>query len=81
MFMNSFNREMVKTIKARYPEGTRVECDYMEDFRAVPSGTRGTVRHVDDMGTVHVSWDNGQGLGLIVGEDSFHIVKEDIENE
>ena len=34
-------------------------------------GCQGTVRWVDDMGTIHVSWDCGSGLGLIPGEDEF----------
>ena len=64
----------VKAIRNRYPAGTRVRLIYMNDARAVDPGTEGTVDHVDDAGTVHVKWDNGRGLGLIVGEDSFEII-------
>ena len=64
----------VKAIRNRYPVGTRVRLIYMNDARAVDPGTEGTVDHVDDGGTVHVKWDNGRGLGLIVGEDSFEII-------
>ena len=32
----------------------------------------GTVAVIDDIGTVHVDWDNGSGLGLVYGEDKFH---------
>ena len=33
---------------------------------------RGSVIHIDAIGTVHVSrWDSGSGLGLAYGEDSF----------
>lgn len=42
-----------------------------DDPRPVENGTRGTVRIVDDMGTVHCDFDNGRRLGLIPGEDSF----------
>ena len=42
-----------------------------DDPRPVENGTRGTVRVVDDMGTVHCDFDNGRRLGLIPGEDSF----------
>ena len=41
-----------------------------DDPRPVENGTRGTVRVVDDMGTVHCDFDNGRRLGLIPGEDS-----------
>jgi hypothetical protein len=46
----------------------------------VESGTRGTVEHVDDMGTIHMRWDNGRGLGLVPGEDEFRrLTQEEID--
>jgi len=46
------------------------------------SGTRGTVEHVDDMGTIHMKWDNGRGLGLVPGEDEFRrLTQEEIDEE
>ena len=39
--------------------------------RPVASGTRGTVKVVDDMGSIHMQWDNGRTLALIPGEDRF----------
>lgn len=36
------------------------------DPTPLPHGTEGTVRLVDDLGTVHVDWDNGVSVGLIV---------------
>lgn len=57
--------------------GDRVECISMDDPQAVPAGTRGTVYHIDGMGTIHVRWDNGSGLGLIPGEDQYKIIKEE----
>jgi hypothetical protein len=41
----------------------------MEDPQAPPIGTTGTVIGVDDLGTVHVKWDNGSCLGVAFGED------------
>lgn len=68
----------VDYIKSAYPVGTRVELLSMDDpYRPVAAGTRGTVRCVDDIGTIHVDWDNGRGLGLIVGVDEFQKVKEE----
>jgi hypothetical protein len=42
-----------------------------DDPRPVASGTRGTVKVVDDMGSIHMQWDNGRTLALIPGEDRF----------
>ncbi len=71
------SRELVKIIKKRYPAGTRIELDFMgDDPHPIEPGTRGTVRVVDDVGTVHCNFDNGRRLGLIPGEDSFHVVEE-----
>lgn len=70
----------IKYLKEKYQKGQRVECIDMQDAQAVPSGTQGTIQFVDDMGTIHVSWDNGQTLGLINGEDSFKIVQQEIKS-
>ena len=79
------NREKrrIQLLKSSYPEGTRVECLEMNDpYRPVPQGTRGTVIAVDDMGTVHVSWDNGSSLGLVYGEDRFRtLTEQEIDEE
>jgi hypothetical protein len=37
-------------------------------------GVLGTVVLVDDMGTVHVRWDNGTELGMVPDEDAFELV-------
>jgi hypothetical protein len=62
---------MVNMYKEMYPQGTRIELIHMEDAQAVPPGTKGTVEFVDDMGQIHMKWDNGRTLALIPGEDSF----------
>ena len=63
----------VDRIRAQYPVGSRIVLDHMgDDPRPIPAGSKGTVIVVDDIGTVHCSFDNGRRLGLIPGEDSFH---------
>lgn len=61
----------IKRIKQEYPKGTRVVCIRMEDPHGVPERTEGTVKNVDDIGTIHVAWENGSTLGLIPGHDIF----------
>lgn len=63
------NRKIVERLKETYPVGTRVELVKMDDVQAPPIGTRGTVRGVDDTGSILVKWDNGSGLNVVYGED------------
>ena len=71
------SRAEVDSLKKRYPAGARIMLDYMgNDPNPIPSGTEGTVSCVDDAGTIHCLFDNGRCLGLIPGEDSFHVIEE-----
>ena len=72
MNKHDIQRARVENIKRTYPPGTRIELISMSDpYAPVPSGTKGTVSFVDDIGTIHPVWDNGRTLGIIVGEDEF----------
>ena len=64
----------VKGIQGKYPAGTVLELDYMDDIQAPPKGSRMTVEHVDDIGTIHGNWDNGSSIGLVPSCDRFHVV-------
>ena len=70
-------QDFVKRLKERYPKGTKVRLLGMEDIQAPPLGTLGTVMFVDDIGTIHVRWENGSSLGLVWGEDSFEEVRSE----
>ena len=67
--MRVISRDALQALRERYPKGTRVELVQMDDPQAPPVGTKGTVTHVDDIGTVHVAWDNGSSLGVVYSED------------
>lgn len=73
--MKSYQRNLIKSLQKQYPKGTRVELIHMADEKAPPPGTKGIVKHVDDMGTIHVSWETGSSLGLIPGVDEFKVIK------
>ena len=64
-------REELTEIKEHYPVGCRVELVYMNDpyNTKLTEGCQGTVRVVDDMGTIHINWDCGSRLGVVFGED------------
>lgn len=69
---------IVKSLREVYKPGTRVELVHMDDpFNTkLVTGCKGTVKHVDDMGTIHVSWDCGSSLGVAYGEDVCKVIKE-----
>lgn len=66
----------VKRLREQYPAGTRVELVKMDDPQAPPIGTKGTVRGVDDIGSIMVAWDNGCGLSVAFGVDACRKVVE-----
>lgn len=72
MSYNSFpSRIEVAGIRNRYPAGTRVELISLDDpyNRKLAPGDKGTVAFVDDIGTVHINWDSGSQLGIVLGVD------------
>ena len=63
------SNEIVESARREYPAGTRVELVRMDDPQAPPVGTKGTVKGVDDTGSLLIHWDNGSGLNVVYGED------------
>lgn len=68
--MRTLRRETIEHLRKSFPRGCRVELLQMDDPQAPPIGTLGTVIGIDDLGTIHVNWDNGSGLGVAYGEDA-----------
>ncbi len=78
--MNKFKEKerFVQCMKDSYPPGTRILLLSMgDDPRPIEDNTRGTVRIVDDMGTVHCNFDNGRRLGLVPEDDNFRKLTEE----
>lgn len=70
------SKEQIEMIRKDYPTGTKVELLAMDDKQAPPVGTIGEVVAVDDIGQLVMRWQNGSGLNLIPGVDSFRKVGE-----
>lgn len=54
--------------------GKRVRLIEMIDQYPVEPGMTGTIRHQDDIGQLHIIWDNGRHLALVPGEDLYEIL-------
>ena len=68
--MKIISKETLEMLREKYPTGTRIELVHMDDpYTSLTTGDKGTVRCVDDMGTIHISWDCGSSLGAVYGED------------
>ena len=83
--MNPYDRQRLAAERYRklYPPGTRLMLIYMEDpYSPVPSGTRGTVKHIDDIGQIFMKWDNGRSLPIVPDVDQFRaLTPRELEEE
>lgn len=78
----AMSKGRIEFYKEHYPAGTRIMLDSMgDDPLPVPNGTKGTVVAVDDIGQLHVNFDNGRCLGICPEVDSFHKISEQTESQ
>ena len=69
------SREYIEYQRKKHPEGSRVQLVTLSDpYSKLKPGECGVLRCIDSMGTYHIDWDSGSGLGLVPGEDSFNIL-------
>ena len=66
----------IYVLKDEFIPGRRVLLHKMNGEPQMADGLQGTVTSVDDMGQIHVNWDNGSSLALNAGEDVFEIIYE-----
>lgn len=72
------NERQLQALRERYPAGTKIRLNHMDDpYAPIPDGTIGEVQYVDDAGNIHMVWENGRTLSLIEGEDSFTIINKE----
>lgn len=64
----------VALIKKMFTEGTKVMLHEMRGEPQMQDGLKGEVKFVDDIGQIHVRWENGSRLALHLEEDSFEVI-------
>ena len=69
------NKNYLAQLRKQYLVGTKIQLISMrnEKYPILP-GTIGEVTHIDDMGSIHMKWQNGSSLALIPEVDSFNVV-------
>ena len=72
-------REEVERIKEKYSKGTPICLYSMEGEHTVQPGSRGVVDHVDDIGQIHMKWENGSSLALNVEKDRLDNITQQAE--
>lgn len=65
------DREQIQRIKETYQPGVRIRLVSMDRESQMPLGMMGQVTFVDDIGQIHVAWENGSSLALICEVDQF----------
>ena len=67
--------------KEKYPAGTKIRMIAMRNEPyPVPNGTRGTVKAVDDIATIHCVFEDGRCLGVIPGLDAFIKITDELSS-
>ncbi len=57
----------VEEIKTVFREGLRVELEEMVGETQMPKGLQGVIQYVDDIGQIHVNWDNEKFFSFKLG--------------
>ena len=68
------NKAYLEQLRKQYPIGTKLQMITMRNEKyPIPPGTVGEVTHIDDMGNIHICWQNGSSLAIIPEVDSFRV--------
>ena len=67
----------LEQLRKKVPCRNEITADFYanEKYPILP-GTVGEVTHIDDVGSIHMRWENGSSLALIPEIDSFQTVSE-----
>ena len=69
----------IENIKKYYKTGQKVRLIKMYDYIApIPPLTIGIIEYIDDIGQIHINWNNGSKLALVPNVDEFEILKAEL---
>lgn len=72
-------QEEIKVIKDKYVKGTKIKLLKMyAPFTSIPSQELGVIDFVDDIGQIHINWNNGSTLALVPNVDEFEILEAEL---
>ena len=70
------NKNYLAQLRKQYPIGTKIQLISMRDEKyPILPGTIGEGTHIDDMGSIHMKWQNGASLALSPEVDSFKVLE------
>jgi len=71
------NKKEIDKRKLDYPVGTKVKLiNLSSDKQLVPTNMEGVVTEVDDIGSIHILWENGLNIAVLnIPEDVIERVK------
>ena len=68
------NKAYLEQLRKQYSIGTKIQLISMRDEKyPILPGTIGEVTHIDDLGSIHMKWQNGSSLAIIPEVDSFRV--------
>lgn len=77
MIDSDVHKEVIKSMNDKM-KGKRVELIFMDDkYTNLKPGDKGTISSIDDLGDIHVEWDNGSTLALVPEVDKWKILNDD----
>lgn len=69
----SERKAYVENLRLMIPAGSEVVLTSMYNEPQMKEGLKGEVRFIDDIGQIHVEWENGSTLALDTSVDKFTI--------
>lgn len=72
--MREMNQEQLKSLRAQFPQGTRIQCVKNKDGVPIPTGEKGTLEHIDEVGRFHCDLDDGRRFIAAIDEGGFQVI-------